>query len=189
MYADDLTYGSIGIPLEGANMKLVDWADGGYLTKDKPNPRGELMIGGDLVGDGYYKAPELTAEAFVTDSDGLRWFYTGDIAEVYPDGHFRIIDRKKDLTKVSNGEYISLGKIEASLKSSKLVENICVVANSEANYVIALVTPNNKALLSLGQELGLPASYGREQLCAEPSVCDRVLESIRESAQLNDLKR
>jgi long-chain acyl-CoA synthetase len=111
MFTEDLNYGSIGIPMEGVNVKLVDWPEGGYLTSDKPNPRGEIVIGGDLVALGYYKAPELTAESFYTDSDGMRWFYTGDIGQVSPDGSFKIIDRKKDLTKLSNGEYISLGKV------------------------------------------------------------------------------
>lgn len=111
MHLDDLSYGRIGIPLEGVNVKLVDWPEGGYLITDTPNPRGELVIGSDIVALGYYKLPELTKEAFVTDGEGVQWFYTGDIGEVYPDGSFRIIDRKKDLTKLSNGEYISLGKV------------------------------------------------------------------------------
>ena len=111
MHLDDFTYGRIGIPLEGVNIKLIDWKEGGYLTSDKPNPRGELVVGSDIVALGYYKLPELTDEAFYTDKDGVRWFLTGDIGEVSPDGSFKIIDRKKDLTKLSNGEYISLGKV------------------------------------------------------------------------------
>ena len=60
---------------------------------------------------GYYKAPEQTREAFRVDEKGVNWFYTGDIGEVYPDGTFKIIDRRKDLLKLQNGEYISLGKV------------------------------------------------------------------------------
>ena len=92
-------------------MNLVDWPVSGYLATDKPNPRGELLIGGYQVSNGYYKVPELTAESFTTDSRGVRWFRTGDIVEVLTDGSFRIIDRKKDLAKLANGEYISLGKV------------------------------------------------------------------------------
>ena len=111
MHLDDLSYGRIGIPLEGVNVKLIDWKEGGYLTSDKPNPRGELVIGSDIVALGYYKLPDMTDEAFYSDKEGIRWFHTGDIGEVYPDGSFKIIDRKKDLIKLSNGEYISLGKV------------------------------------------------------------------------------
>ncbi|CAG2163185.1 unnamed protein product, partial [Oppiella nova] len=186
---DDLAYNTTGIPVVGYQMKLVDWPEGGYLATDKPNPRGELLIGGDQVSNGYYKAPELTAESFTTDSRGVRWFRTGDIVEVLTDGSFRIIDRKKDLAKLANGEYISLGKIESTLKSCQYVENICVIAISDANCVVALVTPNHKSLLSLGKQLGKPNTYTRDQLCADPSVCDKVCESIRQSAQLNGLTK
>ena len=68
------------------------------------------MIGGGCVAAGYYKNEALTCESF-REEDGVRWFYTGDIGEVHPDGSFKIIDRKKDLVKLQFGEYISLGKV------------------------------------------------------------------------------
>lgn len=55
--------------------------------------------------------PKETAESFKEDADGTRWFETGDIGEVLPDGTLRIVDRKKDLVKLANGEFISLGKV------------------------------------------------------------------------------
>ncbi len=99
------------MPLDGAYVKLVDWIDGGYCTTDELNPRGELVIGGDVIAFGYYKLLELTDEAFSVDSEGKRWFATGDIGEVFPDGTFKIIDKKKGLTKLQNGEYVSLGNV------------------------------------------------------------------------------
>ena len=69
------------------------------------------------------------------------------------------------------------------------MENICVIAISDANCVVALVTPNRKSLLSLGKQLGKPNTYTRDQLCTDRSVCDKVVESIRQSAQLNGLKK
>jgi len=119
MHLDDMSYGRIGIPLDGIMVKFVDWHEGGYYSTDKPNPRGEIVIGGDIVAMGYYKLPEQTEEAFKVDKDGVRWFYTGDIGEVYPDGTFKIIDRRKDLLKLQNGEYFSLGKV-----SSKILHNV-----------------------------------------------------------------
>ena len=88
---------------------------GGYHRSDKPNPRGEILIGGDSVVIGYYKLPDQTHEAFKIDQEGIQWFYTGDIGELYPDGTFKIIDRRKDLLKLQNGEYISLGKVSLLL--------------------------------------------------------------------------
>ena len=55
---------------------------------------------------------------------------SGDIAELHEDGTFRLIDRKKDLVKLQLGEYVSLGKVEAQLKTHPLVENICVYGDS-----------------------------------------------------------
>lgn len=77
---------------------------------DKPYPRGEIVVGGGSVAAGYYKNDDLTAESFKYE-DGVRWFYTGDIGEIHPDGSIKIIDRKKDLVKLQFGEYISLGKV------------------------------------------------------------------------------
>ncbi len=83
---------------------------GNYHATDKPNPRGEIVIGGGNVTHGYYKNDELTRESFF-DEDGTRYFYTGDIGEMMPNGSVKIIDRKKDLVKLAFGEYISLGKV------------------------------------------------------------------------------
>lgn len=104
--------GICGIPTDDVKAQLVDWPEGGYLTTDVPNQRGELLIGGDTVASGYYEMPEETKESFFTDEEGTRWFYTGDIGEIDPKhGRLRIIDRKKDLSKLANGEYVSLGKV------------------------------------------------------------------------------
>ena len=71
----------------------------------------------------------MTEENFFTEGD-KRWFRTGDVGELFEDGTLRIIDRKKDLVKLQLGEYVSLGKVEAQLKTHPLVENICVYGDS-----------------------------------------------------------
>jgi long-chain acyl-CoA synthetase len=79
--------GSIGQPVWGVEMKLVDddWKDAG----DGP---GEIAVRGHCVMKGYYKRPEATAEVM---RDG--WFRTGDIARRDEDGYYYIIDRSKDM--------------------------------------------------------------------------------------------
>ena len=109
---NDLSLGRCGAPLKDIQVRLRDWPEGGYRATDKPNPRGELEIGGYGVATGYYKNEEQTAEAFTVTANGMVWFKTGDIGEVFADGTIKIIDRKKDLIKLSNGEYFSLGKVE-----------------------------------------------------------------------------
>lgn len=113
MDLEDLVIGFTGAPLYGIKARLVDWAEGGYTATDRPNPRGELHIGGDSVSKGYFAQEELTQEAFYVEK-GVQWFRTGDIAEVNPLGMFRIIDRKKDLVKLQNGEYVSLGRVSSA---------------------------------------------------------------------------
>lgn len=56
--------GSVGPPVPCADIKLVSWEDGNYLTTDKPLPRGEVFIGGKHIAVGYYKEPEKTDEVF-----------------------------------------------------------------------------------------------------------------------------
>ena len=77
-------------------MRLKDIEEMGYLSTDT-NPRGELCIKGSSVFKGYYKAPEKTKEAF--DSEG--WLRTGDVAMIFPNGAIRIIDRAKNIFKLS----------------------------------------------------------------------------------------
>jgi len=81
--------GSIGLPIWGVELRLVDAAGAVVTDADVP---GEIQVKGHNVMKGYYKRPEATAEAIV---DG--WFATGDIAVRDSDGYYFIVDRKKDM--------------------------------------------------------------------------------------------
>ncbi|PKU38012.1 long-chain-fatty-acid-- ligase 4 isoform x1 [Limosa lapponica baueri] len=72
--------------------------EGGYTNKDKPNPRGEIIIGGPNVSMGYFKNEEKTTEEFCVDENGQRWFCTGDIGEFHPDGCLQIIAEQKGIS-------------------------------------------------------------------------------------------
>jgi len=87
-------------------VKLVDFADAGYFASNQP-PQGEIWIRGPGVTSGYLELDKETEEAFTKDG----WFKTGDIGEFDPKGNLRIIDRKKNLVKTLNGEYIALEKV------------------------------------------------------------------------------
>lgn len=65
--------------------------EGGYYSTDKPNPRGEILIGGPNVTMGYYKNEAKNKEDFYVDKNGQRWFCTGDIGEFHPDGCLKVI--------------------------------------------------------------------------------------------------
>lgn len=64
---------------------------GGYTKLDKPHPRGEIIIGGPNVTMGYYRCDNPVNEEFFVDENGQRWFCTGDIGEIHPDGCLQIV--------------------------------------------------------------------------------------------------
>lgn len=86
----DMSYGRVGAPFSMNDLKLVNWVEGNYCVTNKPYPQGEIVIGGENVSQGYYKLPGKTEEDFF-DEDGRRWFRTGDIGEIHPDGGLKII--------------------------------------------------------------------------------------------------
>lgn len=106
----DLSYGRVGSPMNGVTVRLYNWEEGNYRVTDKPHARGEIVVGGKMLSSGYYKQDELSKQTFFTEN-GTRFFITGDIGELFADGTLKIIDRKKDLVKLANGEYFSLGKV------------------------------------------------------------------------------
>lgn len=133
--------GQVGSVVQCCQIKLFDWPEANYKATDKPNPRGEIWVGGDNITLGYYKMPEKTAEDYHV-IDGIRYFATGDIGEVLPSGDFKIIDRKKDLVKLQGGEYVSLNKVESVIKLMPIVDNCCVIADPSKSYCVCLVSPN-----------------------------------------------
>jgi long-chain acyl-CoA synthetase len=137
----------VGSVLPCSEIRLIDWPEAGYRCTDKPNPRGEIYIGGSNVTMGYYEMPEKTAEDFKF-INGIRYFATGDIGEMLPNGDLKIIDRKKDLVKLQGGEYLSLNKVESVLKLLPFVDNCCVVANGLKSNCVVLVCPNVKKIKS-----------------------------------------
>ncbi|XP_075797046.1 long-chain-fatty-acid--CoA ligase 4 isoform X1 [Pelodiscus sinensis] len=182
----DYSTGRVGAPLICCEIKLRDWQEGGYTCRDKPNPRGEIIIGGPNVSMGYFKSEEKT-EDFSVDENGQRWFCTGDIGEFHPDGCLQIIDRKKDLVKLQAGEYVSLGKVEAALKNCPLIDNICAYAKSDQSYVISFVVPNQKKLTVLAEQKGVQGTW--VEICNNPIMEAEILQEIKEVADKMKLER
>jgi len=110
--------GSIGTPIEGVEMKVVD--DGGNeVAQGEP---GEIVIRGHNVMKGYWNRPEATAESISDDG----WFSTGDVATVDADGYFFIVDRKKDLI-IRGGYNVYPREIEEVVYEHPAVREVAVV--------------------------------------------------------------
>jgi fatty acid CoA ligase FadD9 len=122
--------------------KLVDVPELGYFHTDRPHPRGELLIKSDSVFAGYYKRPEITAEMF--DPDG--YYRTGDVvAETAPD-ELVYLDRRNNVLKLSQGEFVAVSKLEAVFGDSPLIRQIYLYGNSTESYLLAVVVPTDEAL-------------------------------------------
>lgn len=91
-------------------------------------------------------------------------------------------DRKKDLVKLQLGEYVSLGKVEAELKTCPVVENICVYGDSHKSYTVALVVPNQYYLEQIANDLGITGK-NLEELCDNPDIEKAVLQELVEQAK------
>ncbi|KAJ3066947.1 long-chain fatty acid-CoA ligase [Podochytrium sp. JEL0797] len=175
--------GNTGGPITDIEVKLVDVDNTNYKSTNVPKPQGEVWLRGASIMKGYFKQEELTREAITEDG----WLMTGDIAEWNADGTLTIIDRKKNLVKLSNGEYIALEKLESNYKVSKFVQNICVHADSEQAYAIALIQPIEKEIRAVAVAQNLyPGDkiedIDFEELCNRKEVKAAVLASLKDVA-------
>ncbi len=131
---------SVGPMSACCEIKLIDVPDMNYFTTDKPHPRGEIAIRGPNLSLGYFKKEDLTKEVYTEDG----WFLTGDVGQYdSKDGTLSIIDRKKNLIKMAQGEYVATEKIEAVYGNSKFVapKGIFVYGDSYNNFLVAIVLP------------------------------------------------
>ncbi|ORX86487.1 long-chain-fatty-acid-CoA ligase 1 [Basidiobolus meristosporus CBS 931.73] len=184
MTPESFSYGASGPPVPCSEIKLVDVEDAGYSHRNNP-PQGEVWVRGPTIMKGYFNNEELTKEVLTEDG----WLKTGDIGEWRPDGSLAIIDRRKNLVKLSNGEYIALERLEALYKTSLYVQNLCVYGDSFQSHPVALIVPVEDRLRKLAQQKGVPdvANLSMSELCANKEVKKGVLESFKDIAKRSRL--
>ncbi|KAF7804949.1 long chain acyl-CoA synthetase 1 [Senna tora] len=172
--------GSVGAISVYNEVRLEEVADMGYDPLGSP-PCGEICMRGKTLFTGYHKNPELTKEAI---QDG--WFHTGDIGEILPNGVVKIIDRKKNLIKLSQGEYIALEHLENVYGITPIVEDIWVYGNSFKSVLVAVVVPNEEVTKKWAYSNGhmLPFS----ELCSLDQLKKYVLSELNSAADRNKLK-
>ena len=141
-----------GVIKPGIEVRLEDW--GQYKTTDKPYPRGEILVKTNLRASGYLNRPDLTAKAW--DKDGF--YHTGDIGELLDAKHIRVIDRKKNIFKLANGEWVSPENVEKVFAVVAGVDQVFVHGTSRHSRVIAVVVikkeSKTKADASQGDSTG-----------------------------------
>ncbi|POM63310.1 Long-chain-fatty-acid-CoA ligase, partial [Phytophthora palmivora] len=141
----------VGAPLMYGQVQLEDVPEMGYTSRDKPRPRGEICVKGPMIFAGYYKEPEKTREAI----DERGWFHTGDIGCWNADGTLSIIDRKKNIFKLAQGEYVAVEKIENIYSKSKYVAQLFAYGDSLQSCLVGVIVPDPEMAEAWAQEHGL----------------------------------
>ncbi|NXF24115.1 ACSL5 ligase, partial [Rhodinocichla rosea] len=175
----DWTTGHVGAPLACNIIKLDDVEEMSYFSS---NNEGEVCIKGPNVFKGYLKDPEKTAEAI--DKDG--WLHTGDIGKWLPNGTLKIIDRKKNIFKLAQGEYIAPEKIENVYIRSAPVAQVFVHGESLRSFLIGIVVPDAEMLPEFAAKLGVKGSF--EELCKNPAVKKAILDDMIQLGRQAGLK-
>lgn len=148
--------------------KLVDVPELGYFGTDHPHPRGELLIKSRTLFRGYYKRPDVTAEVF--DEDGF--YRTGDVvAQIGPD-NIRFVDRRNNVLKLSQGEFVTISKLEAVYANCEFVRDIYVYGSGERSFLLAVVVPTEDA-------------FARYDIAALKPL---ILRSLQDAARAADLQ-
>ncbi|SPO03818.1 related to long-chain-fatty-acid CoA ligase FAA2 [Cephalotrichum gorgonifer] len=148
--AGDFSVGNVGPPSPCMEVCLESVPDMEYLVTDSPRPRGELLLRGPVIFREYYKNEEETRKAI--DADG--WFHSGDIAEIDSLGRVKIIDRKKNVLKLSQGEYISPERIEnVYLGSSSLISSAYVHGDPNQSNLVAIFGIDPAAFAPFASEI------------------------------------
>uniref|UniRef100_A0A668AD48 Arachidonate--CoA ligase n=1 Tax=Myripristis murdjan TaxID=586833 RepID=A0A668AD48_9TELE len=175
----DATSGHVGVPVPCNVVKLVDVEEMNYFAS---NGEGEVCVKGKNVFKGYLKDPEKTAEAL--DEDG--WLHTGDIGKWLPSGVLKIIDRKKNIFKLAQGEYIAPEKIENVYVRSEPVAQVFVHGDSLQSCLVGIVVPDPEVLPSFAQKLGIRGSL--EELCKNMEIKKAILSDMTKLGREAGLK-
>ncbi|KAG1934576.1 long-chain-fatty-acid--CoA ligase 1b [Pimephales promelas] len=175
----DWIAGHVGAPLPCNDIKLVDVAEMNYYAA---NGEGEVCVRGPNVFKGYLKDPEKTKEAL--DEEG--WVHTGDIGKWLPNGTLKLVDRKKHIFKLAQGEYIAPEKIENVYIRSEAVSQVFVHGDSLQACLVAIIVPDPDYLPGWAKKRGIEGSY--EELCRNKEVKKAILEDIVKLGKESGLK-
>ena len=142
----DLNNFTAGGVTSGVKMIIKSVPDLGYTIDDMIDgincPAGEICLKGPLIFNGYYKNDLENSKAF--DEDG--YFHTGDVGRIFPyyGNGLKIVDRVKEIFKLSQGEYIIPAKLESVYVKSNFIQQIMIYGNSTMNYILAIICPDKQ---------------------------------------------
>ncbi|KAK7257906.1 hypothetical protein RIF29_32225 [Crotalaria pallida] len=172
--------GTVGIPMTTIEARLESVPEMGYDALSN-EARGEICLRGNTLFSGYHKRQDLTEEVLV---DG--WFHTGDIGEWQPNGAMKIIDRKKNIFKLSQGEYVAVENIENKYLQCPLIASIWVYGNSFESFLVAVVVPERQALEEWAVKHNLTEDFN--SLCDNQKAKKYFLDELNSTGQKHQLR-
>lgn len=159
----------VGPPVACCSVKLVDVPEMEYFAASN---QGEVCVKGTNVFQGYYK--EADATMLTIDEDG--WHHTGDIGQWLPNGTLKIIDRKKHIFKLSQGEYIVPEKIESIYSRSQYVHQVFVHGESLKSCIVAIIVPEVDVIKCWALENKISGTFS--VLCANPEIKKLIMDDM-----------
>ncbi|KAL1561920.1 Long chain acyl-CoA synthetase 4 [Salvia divinorum] len=171
---------TVGPPLPVVDVCLESVPDMEYNALSS-TPRGEICIRGKCLFSGYYKGEDLTKEV-MTDE----WFHTGDIGEWQPDGSMKIIDRKKNIFKLSQGEYVSVENLEGIYSFASAIDSVWIYGSSYESFLVGVVNPNLDSLERWVEENKVDGDVGT--ICRDARARAYILGELTKIGKENKLK-
>lgn len=187
--AKDTTTGNCGPLVPCVEACLMSLPDMEYSVDDKPYPRGELLLRGKNVFREYFKNPEETASAMTEDG----WFRTGDVCKIDEKGRIIIIDRRKNVLKLAQGEYISPERLEGVyLSELGYFAQGYVHGDSVQSFLVAIfgVQPDTFASFAskvLGRDIDATDMEAIKSVLADDKIRKAVLKDLERVAQKHKL--
>eukprot|EP00828_Plagiopyla_frontata_P032017 TRINITY_DN4180_c0_g1_i2.p1 TRINITY_DN4180_c0_g1~~TRINITY_DN4180_c0_g1_i2.p1 ORF type:complete len:279 (-),score=52.52 TRINITY_DN4180_c0_g1_i2:23-754(-) len=172
---------------QNTEIKSIDCPELEYFTTDTPYPRGEILLRGPAIFLKYFKDLEKTEE--ILDSNG--WLHTGDIAELITnnmvENAIKIIDRKKNIVKMQQGEWIAIERVQSAYARATVVAEICVWVESSQAYVIAIVVPDQEVIEQFAEEKQIQGNF--EELCRNQEIYNFIYQQLIQQGKICGLKQ
>ncbi|KAG0380933.1 hypothetical protein BGX24_002615 [Mortierella sp. AD032] len=182
---EELEAGHVGPPSPNTEIKLVDVPELNYFSTDKPYPRGEICSRGPATFPGYLKDEKKTKETI--DEEG--WLHSGDIGFIKENGTLTIIDRIKNVFKLSIGEYVAVEKVENQIATRlPIALQLFIHGDSLEPCLVAVVVPDPDTFPAFVNKVLGGNTVVTSTICLDPKLRLAVLKEITLAAKAASLK-